>query len=324
MLKLIPDIPDALREAAQIGKLVPFVGAGVSQLAGCPGWPAFADRCFKLFLDQGKFSYSQLDQIRPLNPRVKVAIALALQEEHKLDIDFRMILHPAGRVDTKGRRVYSALTRLGTTFVTTNYDEWLDDAMPAPSAPVVMSSTALPVVSTVRNVYFRVSDLTAVHLNEGNTVLHLHGSVKEPSGMILTTPQYMRHYANDRWSGPSSENLVLTFLDDLFRSKTVLFVGYGLEELEILEYVIEKSRGITAGTAPRHFALQGFFSHENELASSIGLHYRQCGITLLPFLKDRKGYDQLIDVLEDFASKLPSSKPMLAQEFVDMEDLLND
>lgn len=31
---LIPPVPDGLREAAQLGVLVPFVGAGASRLAG--------------------------------------------------------------------------------------------------------------------------------------------------------------------------------------------------------------------------------------------------------------------------------------------------
>ena len=35
-IALIPDVPETLRETAQLGKLVPFVGAGTSTLAGCP------------------------------------------------------------------------------------------------------------------------------------------------------------------------------------------------------------------------------------------------------------------------------------------------
>jgi hypothetical protein len=39
----IPEVPPALREATQLTKLIPFVGAGASKLAGCPGWNEFAD-----------------------------------------------------------------------------------------------------------------------------------------------------------------------------------------------------------------------------------------------------------------------------------------
>ena len=41
-LRLIPEIPATLREAAQVGTLIPFIGAGVSRLAGCPSWEQLA------------------------------------------------------------------------------------------------------------------------------------------------------------------------------------------------------------------------------------------------------------------------------------------
>jgi hypothetical protein len=46
----IPDVSEALREAAQLGKLVPFVGAGASKLAGCPDWDEFANGALRRLL----------------------------------------------------------------------------------------------------------------------------------------------------------------------------------------------------------------------------------------------------------------------------------
>ena len=43
----IPDVPAAIREAAQLGRLVPFVG-GASKLAGCPDWTELADDALKV------------------------------------------------------------------------------------------------------------------------------------------------------------------------------------------------------------------------------------------------------------------------------------
>jgi len=51
---------------------------------------------------------------------------LALQAESKIPIDFRALLHRQERREHAiGRRLYSHLSKLGRTFVTTNYDEWL-------------------------------------------------------------------------------------------------------------------------------------------------------------------------------------------------------
>ena len=143
--------------------------------------------------------------------------------------------------------------------------------------------------------------------------------------MVLTTSHYVRHYANDRRAnGPEGENRVLTFLEFLFSQKSVLFVGYGLAELEILEYVIGKAHLMTEpGNAElRHFLLQGFFSHEEELERALSDYYAECGIELIPYLRDNKGHDQLMDVLEEFARMAPTSAPLNVQILSEMEDLL--
>lgn len=318
----IPEVPPALREAAQLTKLIPFVGAGASKLAGCPDWNEFADGALTVFVEHGQFSHAQLDQVKALSPRVKLAIALALQAEHQIQIDFRRILHRKERTEHPlGCRLYSYLSKLGKTFVTTNYDEWLDDEIVPPTTDVGgEAGGSTDVAPRARTVYFKPEDLTAANLNRQDVVIHLHGSVKHPDGMILTTPHYVQHYANDR---KSPENTVLTFLEDLFRDKTVLFVGYGLAELEILEYLIVKTRTRDKGLQPRHFLLQGFYSHERELMVSMRTYYRECGIELVPFLRDQGGWEQLINVLESWSKTVPASAPLVSQQLKEMESLLD-
>lgn len=325
----IPRVPDALREAAQRGILIPFIGAGVSRLAGCPSWAEFADAALKWLIQDGKFTYSQLDQVRHLHPRVKLSLARTLAKERGTVIDFRTLLHPTARLDhKKGCRLYRSLFNLGKIFVTTNYDEWLDERIPEPTLAASPSTlpTATPVVSPLRVVY-RIDDLLPSLLSEPNTVIHLHGSLRDPGGMILTTQDYIRHYANDRLTGDfDQENRVLTFLEYLFNNKTVLFVGYGLEELEVLEYVILKARRPPGapGREARHYILQGFFSHEETLLRSLKSYYlSECGIELIPFLRDDKDWDQLLDVLEEFASSIPTSDPLVLQRAQEMEGLLD-
>src|SRR5579872_1744860 len=129
----IPEIPPGLREAAVRGTLVPFIGAGASMLAGCPSWKDFADKSLRWLVGHGKFSYSQLDQISHLHPRVKLSLARTLASEHETEIAYRGILHPKELRDSQnGQRLYNALFRLSNIFVTTNYDVWLDERLPAP------------------------------------------------------------------------------------------------------------------------------------------------------------------------------------------------
>ncbi|TKB68425.1 MAG: hypothetical protein E8D47_02955 [Nitrospira sp.] len=326
----IPRIPDGLREASQRGTLIPFVGAGASRIAGCPGWSEFADGALLCLVEAGKFSHKQLAQVRHLNPRVKLSIALGLEKQYATQINFRKLLHPSGQKDNaKGKRLFGSLCSLGKTFVTTNYDEWLDEEIELPTVAVdATPDSTTPATATPRRIVHKVHDLTPANLNQPNTVIHLHGSLVEPVGMILTTQHYVGHYANDRVSGSADkENRVLTFLEYLFKQKTVLFIGYGLEELEILEYVILKARH-PYGTGPyeaKHYLLQGFYSHEHELMRSLTRYYlEECGIQLIPFLRDHKDWDQILEVLEEFARAAPASNPLYVQEFKEMGDLLNE
>lgn len=331
MIEEIPlPIPPGLRDAAQRGTLIPFVGAGASRIAGCPGWAEFSDGALRQLVEHGKISHGQLDQLRDQPPRVKLSIARSLAEEHGFPIDFRKLLHSPGHKDNlKGRRLYGSLSKLGKVFVTTNYDEWLDEEIVA--RPLTLDSDPERTINThpqKRQVLHKKHDFTYENLNQPNTVIHLHGSLENPGGMILTTQDYVQHYANDRLvTANDEENLVLTFLNNLFnREKTVLFVGYGLEELEILEYVILKAQRNPGSNhcEARHYLLQGFFSHEYELMRSLkGYYLRECGIQLLPFQRDQNDRDQLLNVLDKYAELMPASNLMYLQEFKEMGDLLN-
>jgi SIR2-like domain len=320
----IPDIPAGLREAAARTTLVPFVGAGASVLAGCPGWKDFADKSLRWLVGQGKFSYSQLDQINHLHPRVKLSLARTIANEHKTKIAYRDILHPKPpRESLSGQRLYNALFRLSTIFVTTNYDAWLDERLQAPVPTAVPTGATTHITATPMNVVYGPEQVNSALLSQPNTVIHLHGSLREPDTMIMTTSDYISQYAayNRTSRDPLTENPVLTFLDFLFRHRTVLFIGYGLEELEILEYVLTK--GPRGGGEVRHYILQGYFSHEEALLRSMDAYYRnECGIELLPFRRDEKDWEQLLDVIENFAEGMPASNPLVQQEMQDMENLL--
>jgi hypothetical protein len=328
-LRDLPDMPPGLREAAQQGRLVPFVGAGASRIAGCPGWGDFADGSLRALIDAGKLTYAQFDQIAHLPPRVKLSICRQLASQHSVDMKYKKILAPKGYADPKGLRLYGALGKLGNVSVTSNYDEWGDLDRSLPPLPLTSGSSSTPAVPpapTSRNVFYKLAEFTAANLARPGSVFHLHGSVADPAGMIMTTHDYVQHYQNDRFTAKASgENMILTFLDHLFRHKTVLFVGYGLDELEILEYVILKARQQRqSGTAIRHYILQGYFSHELEWMRHMHQYYaNECGIELIPFSRDAKDYDQLLDVLDNFAKALPPATLADVQLLSEMKDLLN-
>src|SRR5262249_37142767 len=157
----------------QAGRLIPFVGAGVSRIAGCPSWSQFADGALRFLVDGGKFSHGQLAQINNLNPRVKLSIALRLQKELQTEIAFHKLLHPNGvREDPKGKRLYASLCRLGKRFVTTNYDEWLDEEIVLPELSLKpQEDGSKPAAVQKRLVVYKVEEIIAAKLSEPSVVI---------------------------------------------------------------------------------------------------------------------------------------------------------
>jgi SIR2-like protein len=329
-IPLLPPIPRGLKDAALRGTLVPFIGAGASLLGGCPSWSKLADDALTACIKAEKFNHGQHEQIRHLTPRMKLSIARAIEQEHGLKIDYAKLIEPEDYAShAAGRRIYRSLGKLGKTFVTTNYDAWLDTEIVDNKVSVVASTAAATTTALAPRTRRRIMDVnefTAANLNQEDCVFHLHGSVVDPSGMVMTTRDYIRRYANDRNAAdPSLENRTLTFLEFLFQQKTVLFVGYGLEDLEILEYVVQKAKQQTSSALPqaRHFMLQGFFAHQYELMRSMTQYYAQCDIELLPFRRDQRDWAQLVEVLEDFGEELPAKTTLGLQKQMEMEDLLD-
>jgi len=328
-IPLYPIIPDRLRLAAKQGTLIPFIGAGVSQLGGSPGWDDFANAALRFFVQKEKLSHAQLDQLSSLSARVKLAVAIGLEQEHDLVIKFDELLHPpADHRKEMGDRVYTSLSKLASTFVTTNYDEWLDKI---PSELSIASGSSVSPVSdpptTLRNVIYKLEEFDDEKLKTPNTVLHIHGSVRDRKSMVLTTADYLERYRSHRLEGSEArENPFLTFLEILFKLKNVLFIGYSLSELEVLEYVVQKARQDRPhnNEEPRHYILQGFFSHQLELKRSLERYYQnECGIGLLAFSRDTQDWPQLLDVIEHLSKEIPAGPVLGLQERLEMEELLN-
>jgi hypothetical protein len=334
-IPLLPAIPDRLRIAAKQGIVIPFIGAGVSQLGGCPGWDDFASGALHFFLQTGKLDHAQFDQLSRLPARVKLSLALGLEQQHGMKVDFRSLLQVRDPNKKKtGEKVYGHLAQLARIFVTTNYDDWLDtpySVAPSLADEVIDPATVIP--PSKRTMLFRVAQFTDAALSAPDTVFQIHGSSQDRDSMILTTSDYLGRYASHQMKdGKLIENPYLSFLGYLFLTKCVLFIGYSLSELEVLEYVIQKSialKYLNPDPAslpleePQHHLIQGFFSHETALMRSLEDYYlREFNIRLLPFSKDQAGWSQLVAVAEHLAREIPVGGVLPSQQRLEMEALL--
>jgi hypothetical protein len=310
----LPSCPSELLDAARRGRLAIFIGAGFSRLAGSPGWEEFADGSLRFLARRGVILDSQLDQLRRINsPRRRLSIAVELARKGGITMPYKDMLHPSGlsaAIQEDEKRLFRSLVSTNGVFVTTNYDTWIEDYLTKGEALPVSEAEQEEVSkppAKVRN-FCKPEDFTLDKLGVPSTVFHLHGSCVEPDGMIVTTRGYLEQYADFQGEQEITTRL-RTFLQELFSKYRILFVGYGLDELELLEYIINKGR-VPSGQPSealerRHFLLEGFYSHEQGMVDFLSDYYAsQCDVTLVPYNKDKQGYRQLIDVMEAWAPGL--------------------
>lgn len=268
-----PGLPEEIRQAALNGKLVLFVGAGVSMLPGLPSWSGFADKVLEELRGKGFLDYSKVDQLKTLDARKRLSIADMVAKENNYPIKYNR--HLNSKAADQGN-IYEVLNNIGCLCVTTNYDELLS---PEHKGQENQDGSVKP-----GGYVNRVSDRKSFFANlldKPATVIHLHGCVSKPETMIVTTKDYLEHYDDEN---------VQVFLGDLFDRKVVLFLGYGLEEAEVLEHILR--RGVRAEDLKtgerRRFSLQGFFRSYEPLYKELYRYYEiSFGVHLIGFERDK-------------------------------------
>lgn len=251
----IPSIPSEVEMAANECSLVIFVGAGVSRLVGCPSWDEFANSALEqLATNTNKpITFSDVQQLSHLDAKKRLSIAHQIAEAGNYQFDYKALIEPKKKIDSK---IYDYLNGIGCIYVTTNYDRFLDNLPTSIKSSMALDhgvSHTLP----ERELICRPDQFMPSILREPGKVVHLHGSIEEPKSMIVTTTDYLNHYNN-------KNKQVIDFLGELFERNTVLFVGYGLEETEILEYILRKGRQGESQPTKKRFMLQGFYSHQEK------------------------------------------------------------
>ena len=203
------DIPEALARAHKQGRLVLFVGAGVSSPApSClPSFDELADRIAR------QIGAPHDGHSRSAEQRLE---ALAGRE-----INVRALVHEAVGESHDHNSTHKAVAALAVAgphvrIVTTNYDLHLSSCLP--DTTPVCEAPNLPA-------------------GDGFVgVVHLHGSLRQESRCLVVTESDFA----DAYLQPNSGTLV--FLQRLLASQTVLFIGYSIQDT-LITYLLKAMRG---------------------------------------------------------------------------------
>jgi len=305
-IKEEPSAPPEILEAASSGKLVLFIGAGVSRIIGCPSWDNFALQQLKDLREKKAINYHEYSNLKSLDSRKLLSICRSIYKKNNIEPSSMKSLLKGDEKLIKKFTIYEDLYDFKAIYVTTNYDNYLDEVIQRNinKKEVVLNPKANLQIHIEEEkpkgkiIYLKEDMLTSNLLN--GYVIHFHGSVNDEKNVIMTIVDYMKYYRYD--SEPA------TLLEEIFEKYIVLFIGYGLEEYEIIEYLITKS--YTEKTEIRHFMLYPMFEKNNNLLKFYKGYYGKLGIQLTPYSIDKNGYEQLAIVINKWAKQIgPISRP---------------
>jgi len=311
----IPQIPELLKSKAKQGKLVLFIGAGVSKLVGYPSWSELACKYLNILWEHSKktripgekiINYYEYEQLKKQDPRKLLSICYELFEKNKNIITkpkLKDLCKPAEK-PISTNHIYDYLRDFNAIYLTTNYDDCLAKAVPTGMAEVKRDSEDKSVskdAPKLKEIYSK-EDLLISKLQQGH-IIYLHGKAEEESEAIVTISDYLKHYQKD--SSPA------VLLEQLFAGNfSVLFVGYGVEEYEILEFIVSRSKN-----PPKeifNFMLYPACQQEQQLLRFFDAYYEKLGIRIVPYSIDGSGYDQLEVVLHEWSKEFNLiSRPQL-------------
>ena len=221
-----PDIPDALLQAQEEGRVVFFCGAGISYPACLPGFKGLVEEIYQLngteptdiereAFDRGQFD-ATLELLERRLPGQRLAVRRALAQALKPK------LRRKGATDTHAALLRLARSREGELrLVTTNFDRVFHTA--AKRTGQKFNAYAAPMLPIPKN-------------SRWNGLVFLHGLLPDKTDetalnrLVVTSGDFGLAYLTERWAA--------RFVSELFRNYVVCFVGYSIND-PVLRYMMD-------------------------------------------------------------------------------------
>lgn len=307
----IPELPDEIKRAVNDGTLAVFIGAGVSRIVGCDGWDVLAEnlvkRCFEedVISFEGKEILSKEKDYRKIitvcqglfqkkdkekGGKAKKYEDMFYEEMEKSLKEERDLARREGDL-VKTPNIYDDIIALGNhLFITTNADTHFDRFFYRPN---------------------RFSSLKHFEIaNPKEKLLYqIHGSILDRESLVFTLPEYRKRYRNITFK---------KFLTDIFTEYTVLFIGYGLKEFEILDIILSARENPFA--KGKYFQLEGFYQGEEEFLKYEREYYNYFNVDIITYNKKKTGYHQLEEVIRYWSEEIEQTSNYVPDEFQSIDE----
>jgi len=275
------NVPKDLADKIDQGNCVVFVGAGLSQGAGLPGWPGL----LRQMLDWGEEHGVDLSDRAELEKCIKDGELLMVAEEMRKRLgknDFREFMVGVFRKpNLEPTDAHNLLPKIPfAAALTSNYDTLLETAY-------TISSGGIPRVFTHED----YPELSAAPRDNEFYVLKVHGTIDRIETIILGQSDY-RELIHDNQACQS-------YLRNLFLNKTVFFIGFGLTDPDLM-LLLDKLSVTFKGYAGKHYALM---DTEKAPAFKQRLFEENYNIKIIPYTKSAPDHPEVREFLSDLAEK---------------------
>ncbi len=297
-IQRIPDIPEQIVDAVNRNTLAVFIGAGVSRTLGCAGWDTLSknlvERCAKIKNRNGTPCLGKCEKkiLSKYDNKKKITICKQIFDNSGCEDDFFDEIKKSLKGDPeklKTRNIYGELLGFRALFITTNMDEHFD-------AKFIPSKIAYQAEDFVKE-------------PDRNKLYHIHGKLSDPASMVLTIPQYLTRY-----NTPEFQN----FLESIFAKYTVLFIGYGMEEFELLDFIVGKYKP-GEKIELKHYILKAFKPEEGRTLEFEEHYYNSMGINVIPYAENA-AYGRLYDVIRAWNREINQTTVYLHESFSDLKE----
>jgi hypothetical protein len=291
-------VPDRLIEAAQHRNLVPLIGAGISRQAkpaAFPNWRELLDFLIDRALAKKYINKKEGSEMGRLLDKGQF-LMVAEQLRYNLPTDeytslLKEAFNPTGAKPTE---VHKAVFRLGAPLIlTTNYDLLLEDAY----AEVNQRAAN---VYTYRGAAEVQQSLQIRQLTDRPIIFKLHGSIDEPSSIILTEQDYRKLIYQ--------ETGYRTVLSAIFVTHVVLMLGFSFSDRE-LTLMLETLRvSLKSQSSPDYIFLTEEAAGEVE-----SRRFREdFGVEVISY-KPTKGYPEVLQLINFLISKVGPKKKVASK-----------
>lgn len=318
MIRPVPELPTEIIDAINNKNLAIFIGAGVSRLIGCDSWDQLAknliDKCSRTNKPDGNPCINYREKsILSNSTDYKKIISICYDifkkynyeelffEQLEISLKKDQIIDPPNIYSELYNFLHQELGGISGLFVTTNADEHFDEYFN----------------KELREIVYNPDEFIIPEISR-KKLYHIHGSISDRKSLVFTVSQYLQRYNHKEF---------VNVLREIFDKNIVLFIGYGLDEFEVIDFLISKL-GLDERNSEKielkNFLLSAYFSFEEDDLAFDQLYYRNLGITVLGYEKDQNGYEQLYNVIKKWNEDIIDLNSRSYESYEDAEEVIKE